>query len=784
MKNKIFSFLLAIIAGAGTISAEIIEHIQIGDLYYNLNDSTLHAEVTYDVRTTSTTKNYYRLINANIPDTVDYNGISYKVTSINSSTFAECTSLQSVTIPISVTKIGWYAFGHCNNLTSIDIPNSVTSIGNNTFYSCDKLSSVTLPNSVTSIGKGAFANCDSLKSIIIPNSVTSISEQAFMNCTNLANVTLSNSLTKIEHETFGGCVKLDSVIIPNSVTSIENIAFSECENLSNVVIGSGVTDIKGAAFRGCKKLSKLIIPDNVVSIEQEAFSTCGLESVKIGSNIRSIGKKAFEKCSKIKTYTVRAETPPLLGENALTTGYLFEIHVPCDALETYQASWTIYSSRIQAGIYDVCTNATNGAVLVNDSICEMKSLLAIPNNEFHFFQWSDGNTNNPRTIVLTQDTTITAIFMHNPTIKYICDTIYGKIMGDTIIPTGMAESFITFEAISNYGYYFTKWSDGNTDNPRTIYLTQDTTFTAEFAVDKSGTCGADNALQWSYADDKTLTISGNGSLTENYTYGVEAPTQMLNLIIGNEVTAIGDSAFYAMTNIRHLTIGSNITAIGNYAFAECKNFDDITCYPTTVPTISTTTFANVGNKYYIYLFVPEDCQRAYKRDVYWCQFDIKPIVEATSVETDNVQVTPTDSSVIITWPTIIGASSYELVIKNQNGNIICTLIFNAQGLLTQIVFHAPSRNVTSLQKQTTGFSFEVTGLEENTSYDLTIITKDIEDNTLSEQTTSFTTTHREQGFEAFFDSSTNRPAKFIDNGNIHILMPNGKKYSIIGKQLN
>ena len=31
------------------------------------------------------------------------------------------------------------------------------------------------------------------------------------------------------------------------------------------------------------------------------------------------------------------------------------------------------------------------------------------------------------------------------------------------------------------GYHFTQWQDGNTDNPRTITLTQDTIFTAEFA---------------------------------------------------------------------------------------------------------------------------------------------------------------------------------------------------------------------------------------------------------------------------------------------------------------
>jgi hypothetical protein len=40
---------------------------------------------------------------------------------------------------------------------------------------------------------------------------------------------------------------------------------------------------------------------------------------------------------------------------------------------------------------------------------------------------------------------------------------------------------IIFQAIAFAGYQFVQWSDGITDNPRTIILTQDTNFTAEFA---------------------------------------------------------------------------------------------------------------------------------------------------------------------------------------------------------------------------------------------------------------------------------------------------------------
>jgi len=41
-------------------------------------------------------------------------------------------------------------------------------------------------------------------------------------------------------------------------------------------------------------------------------------------------------------------------------------------------------------------------------------------------------------------------------------------------------SVCTISANANYGYHFTGWDDGNTDNPRTITLTQDTQFVAMF----------------------------------------------------------------------------------------------------------------------------------------------------------------------------------------------------------------------------------------------------------------------------------------------------------------
>jgi hypothetical protein len=45
-----------------------------------------------------------------------------------------------------------------------------------------------------------------------------------------------------------------------------------------------------------------------------------------------------------------------------------------------------------------------------------------------------------------------------------------------------AHTTTTIGAIANPGYRFVQWNDGNTDNPRTITVTQDTAFAATFDI--------------------------------------------------------------------------------------------------------------------------------------------------------------------------------------------------------------------------------------------------------------------------------------------------------------
>lgn len=120
---------------------------------------------------------------------------------------------------------------------------------------------------------------------------------------------------------------------------------------------------------------------------------------------------------------------------------------------------------------------------------------AIPNEGCCFVQWSDGSTVNPHYFKVESDITIEAQFSHYPHITVTAD-INGSVSGPENGNYAPDES-LTFTATPSDGYYFSKWSDGRTENPRTITVrTSDITLTAEFAIIETVDLGLESGNIW------------------------------------------------------------------------------------------------------------------------------------------------------------------------------------------------------------------------------------------------------------------------------------------------
>lgn len=108
-------------------------------------------------------------------------------------------------------------------------------------------------------------------------------------------------------------------------------------------------------------------------------------------------------------------------------------------------------------------------------------LVAQPNGNNIFTQWSDGDTNAYRIITVTSNVSYTAIFTDAifNVIAQSSNGSYGTVSGSGSYARG---SQVQLTAVPNEGYHFTQWNDGNTDNPRTITVNADVTYTAQFAA--------------------------------------------------------------------------------------------------------------------------------------------------------------------------------------------------------------------------------------------------------------------------------------------------------------
>ncbi len=96
------------------------------------------------------------------------------------------------------------------------------------------------------------------------------------------------------------------------------------------------------------------------------------------------------------------------------------------------------------------------------------AVTAVPNTGYHFVDWSDHSTNNPRTDSnVTGSISVTANFSIDTfSLSYVAGT-GGSLSGAATQTVLYGSDGSSVEAVPESGYAFSKWSDDSTTNPRT-----------------------------------------------------------------------------------------------------------------------------------------------------------------------------------------------------------------------------------------------------------------------------------------------------------------------------
>ena len=183
-------------------------------------------------------------------------------------------------------------------------------------------------------------------------------------------------------------------------------------------------------------------------------------------------------------------------------------------------------------------------------------ITAVPEPHYHFVSWSDGNTDNPRTILPIQAVGLTAIFaidQHTVTVLSNDDNM-GMVDGSATVDYG---SVIQISATAHTGYTFISWNDGNTENPRYITVECDTTFIANFQLtDGIEDANMSNVNVYSY-NDQVVIANAEGFSVEIF--------DMSGRLIVSENSISQSVCRYTIT-----TDGIYLVKVGNNLFKKVK----------------------------------------------------------------------------------------------------------------------------------------------------------------------------------------------------------------------
>ena len=343
-------------------------------------------------------------------------------------------------------------------------------------------------------------------------------------CTSISNKTLYRSGTDFKYGNiaYAGAFSNNSYR-PNTKFEINRKTYS----LNGI---NYIHDVNGAVVSGTGALSgNVTLPNSikpgdgkaysVIGIALGAFKNCSATSITIPSTVESIGRNAFEGCTKLKSLTFKTENPVALA-SADVLPYDIPLYVPSSAVASYKAAegWSEHKNQIMAtgtktdydltGFYAV--KAETGRSVLHERI---------------------GEDHLAEVVTLKIEGTINSYDL--------------MVMRNKMVSLKHLDLSKATIIANSYEYY-------------------------------TGYCSLDNTLTYWALNDNLYSVKLPKTLTKINSNALTNLKNITELEIPANVIEIAENAASRLPNLKKVNIPAKVTRIGTDAFYDCSSLKELT----------------------------------------------------------------------------------------------------------------------------------------------------------------------------------------------------------------
>ncbi len=572
-----------------------------------------------------------------------------KLNYIGAGTFLSCYGITEIVLPDSLQTIVQNSFKMCKNLEDVYLPSGVKYLNKLTFVNNQN---VVMPKIKLHVYEGTYAESYA-KEYNIPYEYRVFVDSVIASGTCGTNATwefyksgkmvisgsgaMDNYASKDVTPWADYLTSITSVEIGKDITEIGNYAFAYATNIESVTFeeGSKLEKIGAAAFLYMVYTTEVDIPESVTFIGNLSFAYCSrLNKVIIPQNVTLIYPQSFKKSANVVLNVAEgtyAESYAKTNAMAYETRAFVDMVIAegtCGA----DATWTLYASgkMVISGSGAMDNYASKDVTPWADYLKQIKDIV-IGKDITTVGNYAFAYATNTESLTFEEGSKLEKIgaaaflYMVYTTEVVIPDTVtlvgnlsfaYCSRLEKVVLPQNA--TLIYPQSFKKSDNVVLSVAEGTYSE--SYVKTNNMTYETRPFVDMvlaEGTCGEEAA--WTLYASGKMVISGSGAM-DNYKGKEETPwadylKQIKDIVIGKDITIVGNYAFAYATNTKSLTFeeGSKLERIGSAAFIYMGYTKEVVL-PDTVTYIGNSAFAYCSKLTSIE--IPESVKTMFNRTFY------------------------------------------------------------------------------------------------------------------------------------------------------------------------